>query len=385
MANISRIINFLKLNNYHSHFAVELLLLTIMVAVAGGNLALKATLKRATASDQSVLFSFVQNRPALNPRLYESTATVQESLAQGFTVEKQVLAATAKADTGHAAPLIALPTLSGSALLKPNPSGGLPGSYGRDIEVYTVLGGDTIAAIAAAFNVNERTIIDENNLSRAGLIKPGQELRILPVSGVKHIIKDGETLGGISKKYGVDMETIIEFNNIEIVEHIFPGEEIIIPNGIKPVPTTPERRQYLADLSKEDYQKAAIPENYQGAGGGFIWPLPAAHRLSQKFWSRHRAIDVPCRDCQVVASADGIVEIAGWQTGYGYTILLNHGNDMRTRYGHASKLLVSAGDHVTVGQAIMVSGSTGRSTGPHLHFEIKQGGTFLDPLQYLER
>ncbi len=385
MAKISRFIRLVKLNNYHSHFALELLLLTILVSVAAGNLLLKATLESAGASDKSLLFSFVLEHPDLNPRLYESYATVQENLAQSFIMEKQVLAASAKAETVDQASEAALPTLSGSALLKPNPAGNLSPVSGKDIEVYTVRGGDTVAAIAAAYNINERTIIDENGLSLAGLIKPGQELRILPVSGVKHAVKEGESISAIGKKYGVDVETILEYNEIEIEEHIFPGEEIIIPNGIKPAAPTPERQQYLADLKKEDYQKAAIPENYLGTGTDFIWPLPAVHRLSQKFSSKHRAIDIPCRDCQVVASADGIVEIAGWQTGYGNTILLNHGNGVRTRYGHASKLLVSAGDHVTQGQAIMVSGSTGRSTGPHLHFEIRQGNAYLDPMKSLER
>lgn len=384
MAKFSRFIRFLKLNNYHSHFAVELLLLTIMVSTVCGNLLLQANLKRAVASDTSLLFSYIQNNPELNPRLYESYATVRENLAQNFPLEKQVLAAAAQAQTDDASASAPLPTLSGSALLKPNPAGGLP-VYGRDLEVYEVRGGDTVGQIAAYYNVSERTIIDENGLSGAALIRPGQTLRILPITGVKHTVKDGETLGSISKKYNVDLETIIEYNEIEIEEHIFPGEEIIIPNGVKPRPATPERQQYLADLKKEDYQKAAIPDDYQGSGSGFVWPLPAARRLSQKFWSRHRAIDIPCRDCQVAASADGIVEIAGWQTGYGNTILLNHGNGYRTRYGHGSKLLVSAGDSVAQGQAIMVSGSTGRSSGPHLHFEIRQGQTYLDPMKYLER
>jgi len=387
MAKFSQFINLLKLNNYHSHFAVELVLAIIMVVTVGGNLMLKANLDQATASDKSLLFAYLQENPDLNPKLHESFAMVNLRLTGNYSLEKQVLAASIKAEEAGNVESTALPTLSGVALMKPNPagSGGLSGN--RDIEVYQVQGGDTVARIASVFNVSERTILDENGLDSASIIKPGQQLRILPTTGVKHIIKDGESLDAISKKYGVDLETVLEYNEIEIEDHIFPGEEIIIPNGALPKPPTPQRQQYLADLKKEDYKRVTVPETYTGgsASSGFVWPMPAAYRLSQSFWSKHRAIDVPCRDCQVVAAADGIVEISGWQTGYGNTVLINHGNGMRTRYAHASKLLVSAGESVAQGQQIMVSGSTGRSTGPHLHFEIKKNSSYLNPMKYLVR
>ena len=387
MAKISRLIRILKLNNYHSHFAVELLLVIIVVIAASGNLMLKANLSRAAVSDKSLLFAYLQENSDLNEKLYNSFETVNVRVADNSPLEKQVLAASVKAETSAPEQLALLPTLSGQTLLKPN-SASNGNLLKKDIEVYEVKGGDTIAQIAAEYNVSQRTITDENGLSDSGVIRPGQTLRILPTTGVKHIIKDGETLDSVAKKYNVDLETVLEYNEIEIIDHIFPGEEIIIPNAVNPTPATPptpQRQQYLADLKKEDYAKAEVPADYAGGSADFIWPMPAAKRLSQSFWSKHRAIDVPCRDCQVVASADGIVEIAGWQTGYGNTILINHGNGMRTRYGHASKLLVSAGEAVQQGQAIMVSGSTGRSTGPHLHFEIRKSSTYLDPMKYLVR
>ncbi len=202
----------------------------------------------------------------------------------------------------------------------------------------------------------------------------------MPTSGVKHTIQSGETMSSIAQKYGVHSEDIFEYNNIEIEDHIFPGEEIIIPNGIKAVPPTPARQQYLAGLEKDDYQRVDVPGNYESASGGLMWPIPRGGRISQYYSSKHRAIDIPCRDCDVLAAGSAIVELSGWQRGYGYTIVLNHGQGLKTRYAHASKLLVSAGETVDQGQTIMISGSTGRSTGPHLHFEILQNGTLLNPL-----
>src|SRR3989338_4859799 len=385
MAKISLLIKLLKLNNYHSHFAVELLLVIITVIAASGNLMLKANLGAVNPANKSLLFAYLAESPDLNEKLYNSLETINlELAADRMVLEKQVLAASVKADETAGANEALLPTLSGSALLKPNPAGN-GALLKKDIETYEVKGGDTIAQIAGVYGVSEDTIITENNLS-GSIIKPGQELRILPTTGVKHVIKDGETLDMISKKYGVDLEDILEYNEIEIEDHIFPGEEIIVPNAVVKKTPTPQRRQYVADLQKEDYKKVEVPDDYQpalGANSDFIWPIPAARRLSQSFWSKHRAIDVPCRDCQVVAAGGGIVEIAGWQKGYGYTILINHGNGYKTRYGHASKLLVTAGEAVAQGQAIMVSGSTGRATGPHLHFEIRKDSSYLDPMKNL--
>ena len=344
---------------------------------------------KATLENQSLFFSFLKNNPSWNERLVDAWGRINVKLGRAPAVAgDQILLAAAstinKGDVVEETDLDPLPNLSGSVLLKPNPAGsGIEG--GRDAEVYVVQPGDTVGRIALSRGVSENTIIWENNLPASGLIRTGQELRILPVSGVSHTVKDGETISGIAKKYGVGSEDILEYNNIEIEEHIFPGEVIIIPDGVKIAPPSPQRAQYLADLQKEDYQKVDVPANYQGSSSGLIWPMPAAKKLSQSYSSRHRAIDVPCRDCEVTAAGDGIVQLAGWQTGYGNTIVINHGNGITTRYGHGKSLLVKAGDSVTQGQAIMISGSTGRSTGPHLHFEVKINGDHVDPLKYVPR
>lgn len=361
----------------YSRFVTELFLLFIAVAAIATNFSYRTSSTVPVAASQSLLFSFLKQNPEANPKLVDAFESVNLKLENTHTFTKQILAASKKGEIENVAPL---PTLSGSALLKPNPAGSSAAGIKKDIEVYQVKNGDTVGRIAATYGVTVDTIVWENNLTSAGLIKPGQELKILPTSGIKHIVQIGETISGIAKKYGVDAEDILEFNEIEIVEHIFPGEEIIIPNGIKKSPPTPQRQQYLADLQKEDYKKVEVPSDFQGSSAGYVWPLPAARRLSQYFSSKHRAIDVPCRDCSVVAAAAGIVELAGWQTGYGNTIVVNHGNGVKTRYAHGKQLLVSAGDNVEQGQQVMISGSTGRSTGPHLHFEVKVNGQLVNPL-----
>lgn len=374
-----------------SHFSVELLVLVILMLAVGTNLALRTNSRPAVRHNQSLFFIYLKNNPNLNEKLvefYESVnlqLTHNPNLPANLETPRQILAASSVSkEGGKISAVAALPSMSGQALLKPNPGSSSALPQKRDVEVYKVRGGDTVARIASAYGVSVNTILNENNLTTAALIKPDQELRILPVTGVRHLVKDGETISAIAKKYGLasedDIENILEYNEIEIEDFIQAGDEIIIPNGEKKVAPSPQRRQYLADLRREDLKQVFVPATYQGGRLGLIWPLPAARRLSQRFWSRHRGIDVPCRDCPVIASDDGIVELSGWQRGYGYTIVINHGGGIRTRYGHAKQLLVSAGDSVARGQSIMISGSTGRSTGPHLHFEIIKNGVHINPL-----
>lgn len=390
MAKISQIFRKIKYSNFHfhfAHFAVEFLLLLILVFTVGTNLFLRTNSNKATSSNRSLFFVYLKNYPRLNEKLVDAYESVNLIASKNnLTSARQILAAsTIEKETVNKKNQAPLPTLSGSVLLKPNLPSSSPMLTKRDVEIYQVRGGDTVARIASAYGVSVDTILWANNLSTAGLIKPGQELKILPVSGIAHTVKEGETISSIAKKYGVDAEDILEYNEIEIEDHILPGEEIIIPNAVKKTPPSPQRKEYLAGLQKEDYKKFDVSSDYQGSTSGLIWPMPEAYRLSQRFWSRHKAIDIPCRDCQIVASGDGIIELSGWQRGYGYTIVINHGQGLKTRYAHGKTLLVTAGQGVTQGQPIMISGSTGRSSGPHLHFEVKKNGQLLDPLAWVPR
>lgn len=375
-------------NGVYTHFAVELFLLLIVGFTAGTNLYLRTNSGRPSAATQSLFFVYLKQHPKLNPKLVNAYEDINLKLSMKLNPGalpniQQVLGASTAvaAEDKHKADNAAapLPSLSGSTLLKPNPSNSnFPANH--DTEVYKVKPGDTVSRIALAYGVSIDTILWENNLAASTVLKPDQELKILPVSGVEHTVKPGETVFSIAKKYGVDPIDILDYNNIEIADYIQPGDTLIIPNGVKQTPPSPARKQYLADLQREDYKKVNVPDNYVGSNSGLIWPMPAAHRLSQGYWSGHRGIDIPCRDCSIVAAADGIVEISGWQGGYGNTIVINHGGGIKTRYAHGKELLVTAGQSVTQGQAIMISGSTGRSTGPHLHFEVKKNNQYVSPL-----
>src|SRR3989344_1291094 len=235
-----------------SHFGTEFLLFLILASAVATNLFLRTNSTRAQTLNRSLFFVYLKNNPGQNQPLVDAYESVKQkpekiNLASLSVGQKEVLAASSSNTKSASEPVSPLPTLSGSALLKPNPSTSGNALPKRDIEVYEVRGGDTVARIAAAYGVSQETILSENNLTTQALIKPGQELKILPTSGVSHTIQQGETLEGIAKKYGVDFETILEYNDIEIAEHILPGEVIIIPNGVKKIPPSPQRQTYLAD------------------------------------------------------------------------------------------------------------------------------------------
>ncbi|MGB9911627.1 MAG: peptidoglycan DD-metalloendopeptidase family protein [Microgenomates group bacterium] len=248
-----------------------------------------------------------------------------------------------------------------------------------EIVEYTVKPGDTISSIAEKFNVSIDTIRWENNLTSSTTIKPGQVLRILPVTGVRHKVKPGETIYSIAKKYQVDPQAIVDwpynsFANDETFA-LAVGQELIIPDGIKPkeTPTTPRPAVY-----------AQVP----GAGvgsGQFVWPTSG--RISQGYAWYHKAIDIANKDAPDILAADGgKVVIAGWvaPTAYGNRIVIDHGNGYATLYAHLSQIYVSVGQNVAKGQPIGKMGSTGRSTGTHLHFEIRVNGVAQNPLNYLK-
>jgi len=244
---------------------------------------------------------------------------------------------------------------------------------------YTVRPGDTVSTIAEKFGVSVDTIRWENDLKSVKDIKPDQVLRILPVSGIRHKVKHGDTIYSIAKKYQVDPQVIVDwpynsFANDETFA-LAVGQDLIIPEGIKPkeTPTVPRPTYY-----------AQIP----GAGAGtgqFVWPTSG--RISQGFTWYHKAIDIANKDAPDILAADGgTVILAGWQTptAYGNHIIIDHGNGFVTLYAHMSQLYVGVGQKVARGQAIGKMGSTGRSTGVHLHFEIRSGGIAQNPLNFLK-
>ncbi len=252
----------------------------------------------------------------------------------------------------------------------------------RAITTYVVQQGDSVGTIAEKFGVSVNTLLWENNLNARSYIRPGDVLAILPVSGVSHVVKRGETLSKIAKKYSIDATSeLVEFNRLANANDIVIGEKIVIPGG-KKIKTVP--RVTSPVYAPKSYSNiAAPPPSRYAAGEGMVWPT-SGHVVTQYYHARHQALDIDGHyDSPLYASDSGVVTISGWRKGYGLGIDIDHGNGIKTRYGHASKLFVSVGDRVTKGEVIAMMGTTGYSTGTHLHFEIHVNGVKVNPFRYV--
>lgn len=279
-------------------------------------------------------------------------------------------------------------SISGGAVNKPNifPGASLPvsGSEGTgrtEIVFHEVQARETVGLIAEKYQISVATILWANNLTARSYIRPGDKLKILPVSGVVHKVKKGETIVKIAKLYNSKADEIIRFNKLkEDGSDIIINEELLVPNGVKPAPVyvAPARRYgVLSDI--------AAPPSAAAAGSGYLWPA-AVRRITQYFGWRHTGVDIAGPfGTAIYAAQDGrvIKSQCGWNGGYGCYIIIDHGNGIFSLYGHGSRLYVNIGEEVARGQTIAVMGSTGRSTGPHLHFEIRVNGARTNPLRYV--
>jgi len=237
--------------------------------------------------------------------------------------------------------------------------------------------GETVSSIAQDFGVSADTILWENDLSKAENIKVGQKLKILPVSGVSYKVASGDTIYSIAKEYRASAQAIIDFpfNDIGDDFQLKTGQVLIVPDGAPPEKPKPAPTQYLA--------RENIPVADLGTGR-FGWP--ASGDLVQYFAWYHPGIDISNLGGGPIRASDaGTVVVAGWPDSYGYgnRVEIDHGNGYMTRYAHLSAIYVSVGQKVARGDVIGMMGSTGRSTGIHLHLEIRKDGVALNPLGVL--
>lgn len=229
---------------------------------------------------------------------------------------------------------------------------------------YTVQSGDALSFIASDYGVSMNSIIWANSLKDADSIKPGQTLKIPPVSGVIHEVKKGDTLASIAKKYGVSEDKIIEFNSLPKDGQLSLGKQLIVPDGqIKNQSTFVASSGSTSSVARFSY----LP-SYSG-----YYLLPTTGYDWGKIHGRN-GVDI-ANSCgtPIFAAAEGSVSVAdalGWNGGFGKYIKILHPNGTETLYAHNSKLLVEAGQYVTKGMEISLMGATGRSTGCHLHFEV---------------
>ncbi len=247
---------------------------------------------------------------------------------------------------------------------------------------YEVKAGETVSTIAARFNVSVSTILWENNLNAYSLIRPGDKLAILPVSGITYEVARGETIGAIANKYQVDEKEIIKINRMNDSGKLMAGQKLIIPGARKDFYAAKQVKRYSSVDAIKDLVKS--PSAKPVAGNKMNWPT-AGYRITQYYTWKHHAVDIANKIGTPIYAADsGVVEYAGWGKGYGNQIVVDHGGGKKTRYAHMTKFYVKKGESVSKGQSIGGMGSTGWSTGSHLHFEVMINGVKYNPLNYIK-
>ncbi|MBU4315178.1 peptidoglycan DD-metalloendopeptidase family protein [Patescibacteria group bacterium] len=253
-------------------------------------------------------------------------------------------------------------------------------------ETYTIQSGDSLSVIASKYDLSINTLLWANNLSVGSVLRPGNTLVILPVDGVKHVVKSGDTITQISKTYDVDQATILAYNGRSTSDVLSIGDELIIPGGeVRAVARSTSSA--ISNLISSAPSGAVSPSISSGsAGSGYmVWPTDMSV-ITQYFSWKHNGLDIDCKyDNNNYAADDGYVTISGWQGGYGYLVEIDHGNGIVTRYGHHASLYVTQGQYVNAGEALGLCGTTGNSSGTHLHLEVIVNGVRKNPLEYIRR
>jgi murein DD-endopeptidase MepM/ murein hydrolase activator NlpD len=265
---------------------------------------------------------------------------------------------------------------NGSLIKAPVPHTIIPERPRLEVITYTVQTGDSVFGIAERFSISPQTIMWSNGRleDNPDLLSVGQELVILPTSGVYHIVEEGDTVESIAQKYKVEVSALTDYevNGLREPYELTLGTALVVPGGEKP---------YIPKFVHR--YTGPIPEDAAKGAGNFVWP--ASGSITQKFWSHHRAIDIGGYEgAPVVASDSGFVVYAGWDdSGYGRMLLIDHGNGWHTLYAHLDMYLVDYEQSVAQGQQIGTMGQTGNATGPHLHLEMWQGNSKRNPLLFL--
>ena len=247
---------------------------------------------------------------------------------------------------------------------------------------YEVAAGDTISAIGEKFKISADAIKYVNSLTDYSILKIGQKLTIPPITGLVHKIEDGDTLDSIAKKYDVAPQAVADFNYILDTSALAVGSELVIPGAKVPQPVVPV-------YTEPAYGSVAPPSGApqaQASSNFCVWPT-TTRIITQYYAWYHNGVDISTPSGRgmppIFSCSGGTVVRAGWDPfGLGLHVRIDHGNGYETVYGHMSSLYVSYGQYVERGEAIGLMGSTGRSTGPHVHFMVKYYGNPQNPLNF---
>ena len=255
-----------------------------------------------------------------------------------------------------------------------------------DVGQHTVARGDSVFAIAKAFSIKPDSLLWANYDLLNGSpdsLRPGQDLNIPPTDGILYTWKTGDTLDKVASTFKAKVNDILNWpgNNVDLTNPTFkPGDLVMIPGG---------KREYvdwlpLVPLAKHSGTAGLNSSACSGGavgGGGFVWPADNHFLSGNDYSDSHRGIDIAAGTGASIYAADSgvVVLAAGVSNGYGNVIYIDHGNGYSTVYAHLSQINVSACQSVHRGQLIGLAGSTGNSTGAHLHFEIRLNGTPVNP------
>ncbi len=272
----------------------------------------------------------------------------------------------------------------------------LPKGYRKDVVEYTVEAGDSIFGISSEFSVKPESILYANYSTLNDdphTISIGVKLEIPPTDGILYEWQEGDKLDHVAGLYKAKVEDILLWpgNNLDMTNPaIQPGTMIMIPGGVR------ELKPWIIPVAASD--NAGVSAKISGPGsctpsggavgsGSFIWPTAYQGQVSgNDYWGGHRALDAMCYQGDAIFASDsGVVIYAGSiGGGYGNLVAIDHGNSWLTLYAHLSSISVRCGQSVSRGQVVGSCGSTGNSTGPHLHFEVRKGSAFVNPWQVLQ-
>ena len=239
-------------------------------------------------------------------------------------------------------------------------------------ETYTVKSGDTISGISVKFGLsNISTLIAVNNISNVRTLTPGTKLQIPSMDGLIYTVKSGESLASLSVKYQIAVEDLLDVNDLSS-DNLKVGQKLFIPG---------------ARLDSNTLLKAM--------GEIFVYPISSGWRLSSNFGPRkdpftgiasnHTGIDMAApKGTPIKASKTGTVSYTGFSSVYGNYVIVNHTDGYQTLYAHMSKILVKKGQRIAQGERLGLVGSTGYSTGNHLHFTVYKNGKLVNPLTVLK-
>jgi murein DD-endopeptidase MepM/ murein hydrolase activator NlpD len=247
---------------------------------------------------------------------------------------------------------------------------------GNQVLTYVVQPGDFLWLIAETYETDLTTLLALNPQLTSTVIQPGEELKVIPrFHGLTHTVEAGDTLSAIASAYGLKVSDIVEANQLDSGDTLQEGQFLLLPGAQE----HQERVMIAANRGENRARAGEAP---------FIWPITGglvSSEFGEERWGAiHTGLDIAVPvGTPAAAAAAGLVTFSGWDGGYGYCVIIDHGGGIQTRYAHASKLLVSQGQEVKQGEPVILVGATGNSTGPHLHLEVLIDGTAQNPRSYL--